>query len=217
MGRSRPGSGEPPASPPPTRLFLVRHGEVDGQGVLHGHVDVPLTPRGVAQMEAAARALEGEPLAALYCSDLVRSRRGAEIIAGGRGVAVRPDPAFRELDMGRWDGRPFAELWAEEPDGLRAWWADLEGFTLPGGESMAQLRERVRAALDAVLARHRGETLCLVAHGGVNRAILFDALGLPLARFHALAQDYGCLNLVEYHADGNAVVRLVNARCPASR
>jgi broad specificity phosphatase PhoE len=198
----------------PTRLHLLRHGDVGGEGVLHGHVDVALTSRGEAQMERAARRLAEEPLTAVYASDLARAREGAAAVARARGLPVREDPAFRELHMGRWDARPYREVWRDEPALLEAWWADLEGFVLPGGESLAQLRDRVLPALRAVLARHPGETICLVAHGGVNRVILFDALGLPLGRFHSLAQDYGCLNLVEYYPDGRSVVRLVN-ECPA--
>ncbi|MBE0618892.1 MAG: histidine phosphatase family protein, partial [Proteobacteria bacterium] len=194
----------------PTRLFVVRHGDVGGEGVLHGHVDVDLTPLGVRQMERVAERLAPEPLAAVLASDLSRSRTGAAAVARGRGLAVEEDPAFRELHMGRWDARSFRELWQEERRLVEAWWRDLEGFIVPDGESLAQLRDRVLPPLRAALARHLGQTLCLVAHGGVNRVILFDALGLPLARFHSLAQDYGCLNLVEYFPDGAAVVRLVN-------
>lgn len=194
----------------PTLLYLVRHGEVEGEGNLHGQVDVALTARGVAQAEAVAARLAGEPLAAVYCSDLSRARRGAELVARGRGLTPTPDPAFRELHMGAWDGRPFAELREAAGEGLAAWWADLEGYVLPGGESLAGLRARVLAALEGVLARHAGEAVCLVAHGGVNRVVLFDALGLPLSHYHRLAQDYGCLNVIEYFPDGARLVRLVN-------
>jgi broad specificity phosphatase PhoE len=61
-----------------------------------------------------------------------------------------------------------------------------------------------------MLARHKGETICLVAHGGVNRVILFDALGLALSRYYAVSQDYGCLNRLRYFEDGATVVDLVN-------
>ncbi len=194
----------------PTRLLLVRHGEVAGEGVLHGHVDVPLTGEGRAQIRRLAGRIAREPLAAVYCSDLSRARESARILAAGRDVPVVPDPAFRELHMGRWDGRALADILAEEPEGIQAWWDDLEGFRLPGGESLADLRARVLPALQRVILRHRGETVCLVAHGGVTRVILFDALGLSLARFHRVAQDYGCLNRIEYHPDGVVVVGLIN-------
>ena len=198
-------------SPSPTRLFLIRHGEVEGAGLcLHGHVDVALTARGQRQLTAVAEGLREEPLAAVYCSDLVRARMGAEQVAAGRGIPVVENPAFRELDMGRWDGRVMAELWREERAGLQGWWDNLANFTLPDGESMGAMRQRVLPALNRLVAQHCGETVALVAHGGTNRVILFEALGMDLARFHALAQDYACVNLLEYFPGGNTVVRLVN-------
>jgi alpha-ribazole phosphatase len=194
----------------PTRLFLVRHGEVEGDGVLHGHVDVPLTAKGVAQLQAVAERLSQEPIAALYSSDLQRARTGAELIGRGRAIPLRVEAAFRELHMGAWDGRSFEELMERDGEGLKTWWRELESFVLPGGESLGQLRDRVLPALKDVLDRHEGETVCLVAHGGVNRVILFDLLGIPLAHYHKIAQDYGCVNLVEYHPDSRIVVRRIN-------
>ncbi len=112
--------------------------------------------------------------------------------------------------MGRWDGRPLSELWAAERNLVEEWWADPEGFRLPDGESLSELRTRVLRSFSEVLERHWGQAVCLLGHGGVNRVILFEALGVPLGRYHSVAQDYGCLNLVEYYPGGNAVVRLLN-------
>ncbi len=196
--------------PAPTRLYLVRHGDVGVEGILHGHVDVPLTALGERQMARVAERLAAEPLAAVYSSDLSRSHQSAALVAAPHGHAPRPDPAFRELNMGRWDGRAFGDLWREERGAVAAWWADLASYRLPGGESLADLEARVLPALARLLATHRGETVCLVAHGGVNRVVLFDALGLPLGRFHSLGQDHACVNLLEVHADGARVVQLVN-------
>ncbi|MBI5443917.1 MAG: histidine phosphatase family protein [Deltaproteobacteria bacterium] len=195
---------------PPTRLFLVRHGEVEGDGFLHGHTDVALTARGFAQLETVAERLRAEPLAAVYSSDLQRSRIGAELMARGRDVPVRHDPVFRELHMGEWDGRSVGELWDSDRARIQGWWADLESFVIPGGESLLDLKARIMGALGDLLARHPGESVCLVAHGGVNRVILFEALGLPLSQYHKLAQDYGCLNIIDYYRDGNTVISLVN-------
>jgi broad specificity phosphatase PhoE len=201
--------GEPSGG---TRLFLVRHGAVGMEGTLYGHLDIPLCPSGERQMEEAAEFLAREPLGAVYCSDLGRARSGAVAIGRRHGLDPIERPAFREMDMGRWDGRRFSEIWEAERDLVETWWRDLEGCAVPGGESLAALRARVLPALDELLARHPGESVCLVAHGGVNRVLLFEAMGLPLARFQAVAQDYGCVNLVEYFPDGNAVVQMMNRR-----
>lgn len=202
-------------APPGTRLFLVRHGSVGAEGILYGHRDVPLSASGERQMEAVAELLAREPLAGVYCSDLARALSGARAVARRHGLEPVRHASFREMDMGRWDGRRFSEIWDAERSLVEAWWRDLEGRAVPGGESLADLRRRVLPALREVVARHAGEAVCLVAHGGVNRVILFEAMGLALGRFQAVSQDYGCVNLVEYFPDGNAVVRLVN-RVPPS-
>ena len=75
---------------------------------------------------------------------------------------------------------------------------------------MAQLRDRVLPALERLIETHRGETVALVAHGGVNRVILFEAMGLTLQQFHTVNQRYGCINRIRYFQDGNALVELMN-------
>lgn len=199
-----------PSRDTPTRVLLIRHGSVGGDGVLHGHVDVPLTEQGRAEAERLARRLDAEPLAAVYASDLQRARETAEILARPRGLSIALEPDLRELHMGRWDGRPIRELLEREGDLVRRWWRELETFRIPGGESLADLAARAVPAFERIVERHRGETVAVVAHGGTNRAILFRYLGIPLARFHSLAQDPACLNRLALYPDGNAVVELVN-------
>ena len=70
-----------------------------------------------------------------------------------------------------------------------------------------ELGARVLPALDGLAARHRGQAICLVAHGGVNRVILSDAMGLPIENFFRIEQDYGCLNLIDCFEDGKVVMR----------
>jgi alpha-ribazole phosphatase/probable phosphoglycerate mutase len=193
-----------------TTLYLVRHGEVVGKGTLYGHTEVPLTAEGERQLQRVAERLRAEPLAAVYASDLSRCRLGAETVAAVHGLDVVCDSSFRELNMGAWEGRTFSDLLRDEPEAMSTWWADLVGVRLPGGESLGDLRLRVLDGLSRLLERHRGQTVCLVAHGGTNRAILFEAMGLSLARFHCLAQDFGALNRIDYYEDGSAVVSLVN-------
>ena len=193
-----------------TTLLLIRHGDVDRDGVLLGQVDPPLSAKGEAQLRQTQLRIADEAVAAVYSSDLLRAKQSAEILLNGRTLDFSTDAAFRELDMGRWDGRKMKEVWAEEPEGLKAWWNDLEGFVLPDGESMGELRARVLPALKRLVEAHRGETVVLVAHGGVNRVILFAAWGLPLQQFHTVAQRYGCTKRIRYFDYGNTLVELVN-------
>ena len=195
-----------------TTLLLLRHGEPEGFGRLLGRrTDPPLTARGEEQARRMAERLAAEPIRAFYASGLARARKTAEILAEPFNLPVAGVDEVAEMDMGRWGGREMAAIWREEPDVMRAWWEDMENVPTPGGESLVELRARVLPAVAALIERHRGETVCLVAHGGVNRVILFEVMGVRLKRFHAVEQDYACLNRIRYFEDGNAVVTLVNS------
>lgn len=194
-----------------TRLYLLRHGQVaDGHTHLyHGHNDVDLSPTGVQQYEAVAAYLRDIPLAGIYSSDLTRTRRGAEIIAHGRQVPVAAYPEFREVNFGLWEGLSFQEIMDRYPTELQQRFQDLANFRIPGGESLQDLRNRVLPKLQELLRRHEGEAILLVAHAGVNRVILCEALHLELQYVFHLDQAYAGLNIIDYFPD-LAVVRLLN-------
>jgi alpha-ribazole phosphatase len=195
----------------PTRLYLVRHGQVaDGHTDLyHGNNDVGLSPNGVRQLEELAAQLTAVPLAGIYASDLTRALTGAEIISRGRNLAPQTIPEFREVHFGAWEGLSFAEIAARYPAELEARFRDLTSFRIPGGESLLDVSSRVLPRLGDLIADHPQEALIIVAHAGVNRVILSEALGLPLDHLFRLDQNYGCLNVIDYFPD-MAVVRLLN-------
>lgn len=196
-----------------TWLYLIRHGEVEraGEGRFFGHTDVSLSAAGIMQVEALARDLAPEPIDAVYASDLRRARQSAAPLAGARGVEPTLVEALREVAMGRWEGLTFGEIRERDPDTLAQWLSNLATCGFPDGETLADLRARVLPALEAILARHAGRRVAVVAHGGTNRIILAEALGLPLGHILRLAQDYACWSLVEYRASG-AVLHTLNQR-----
>jgi alpha-ribazole phosphatase len=202
-----------------TWVYLIRHGEVEGaaEGRFFGHTDVALSAVGLRQVEALSRRLAAEPIEAVYASDLQRARQSAAPLAAGRlGPVILP--ALREVAMGRWEGLTFRQIHERDPDALRDWLADPRTFAFPGGESLEDLRARVVPALGAILARHPGGRLAVVAHGGSNRVVVAEALGLPLGHALRLAQDYACLNLIEYR-ERDAVLHRLNhpvAEVPAA-
>lgn len=195
----------------PTRLYLVRHGQV-AEGHIsryHGNNDVGLSPLGMQQLEKLAEQLQEAPLAAVYASDLTRSRQGAQILCQGRPCAPQIVPEFREIHFGVWEGLTFTEISERYPEELEGRFRDLANYRIPGGESLMDVRDRVLPKLKELLARHAGQTMALVAHAGVNRVILTEALGLPLTHLFRLDQNYGCLNIIDYLPDFT-VVRLLN-------
>lgn len=198
-----------------TRIFLLRHGSVEDPGRFYGATDAPLSAQGRAQAAAAAQALASRPLGAVYCSTLARSREMARLIAQPHGLEPQALAALKELDFGDWERLEFGQASQMYPEQARAMWADPAGFVFPGGESLAQLAARVLPALERIVALNQGAEAAVVAHGGVNRAILAQALGLELGLIFSLAQDYAAVNVLEYYGDGRAFVRLVNAPAEA--
>ena len=197
----------------PTRLYLIRHGQVANfsEETYNGHNDVDITALGVRQMEAVADRLNDEPLAGIYCSDLIRTRKGADIIASRHGLAPQSRPALKELDVKLWEGLDADGVEERFPGAFDTWRAQGAEYKVPGGESIRDLAERVIPALREILGAHDGETIALVAHGGVNRVILANAMGADFDHLYSIEQDYGCMNIIDYFRD-YAVVKLVNRR-----
>jgi len=195
-----------------TRIHLLRHGQVEGHGEAryNGQRDVALTDLGREQSLSFAQGLSDKELRAIYCSDLQRCRVGAEAIAAFRGLRPTELADLRELHIGKWEGLTWKEIQKRWPDEWQGRLDDLVHFRVPEGESLLQLAARVRPAITDIVSRHRGEEVAVVAHGGVNRVILLDAIGAPLDRLFHLEQDYGCRNIIDYFDDGYVTVRLVN-------
>lgn len=195
----------------PTRLYLVRHGRVaDGHtDRYHGNNDIGLSPEGERQLTQLARQLHKVRFAAVYASNLRRSRDGAARLCQDRELEPQVIPEFQEIHFGIWEGLTFSEITERHPEELASRFQDLANFRIPGGESLVDVGDRVLPRLKEVVAAHPGQSLALVAHAGVNRVILCDALSLPLQHLFRLDQNYGCLNIIDYFPDFT-VVRLMN-------
>jgi alpha-ribazole phosphatase/probable phosphoglycerate mutase len=195
-----------------TRIYLIRHGQVEGHETrrYNGQKDVNLTALGKAQYGLLCERLAGKKLAAVYSSDLLRCRSGAELIAEPHKLQPTFFADLRELHIGKWEGLTWDEIQSRWPAEWQSRLNDLVHYQVEGGESLVQLAERVRPVIRDLIIHHRGEEIAVVAHGGVNRVILLDAIGAPLTQMFHLEQDFGCLNIIDYWVDGNCSVRLLN-------
>jgi alpha-ribazole phosphatase len=163
------------------RLLLVRHAATawTAQGRFQGQTDVLLSRHGQRQGDSLARRLTPEPLHALYASDLQRAWKTAETIAAPHALHVQPEPRLREIAFGDWEGLTYAQIQQRHAQRLAAWERDQLHVAPPGGETLLQMAERVRAAYTDVVAAHHDKTVGLVAHGGPLQVLLCLALGLP--------------------------------------
>ncbi len=196
-----------------TRVYLVRHGQVEGHGEkrYNGQGNVSLTQLGKEQSDRVRDCLADISLDAVYSSDLDRSRYCADLIAEAHNLKASQDRFLRELHIGDWEGRTWAELQQAYPEEWQARLDNLGSFQVPGGESLQDAADRLLPIYQRIIKCHPGGNVALVAHGGVNRIILLDAIGAPLDQAFAIEQDYGCLNIIDYFDDGKAVVKLLNS------
>lgn len=197
---------------PATRIYLIRHGQVEGheERRYNGQTDVPLTGLGVEQYHQLKARLADREISACYSSDLLRCRTGAEIICGQFGIIPVQRRELRELNIGIWEGLTWQEIQSRWPEQWQARLEDLVQYRVEQGENLLDLEARVMPLVREVLSRHREEEILLVGHGGVNRIILLSAIGAPLKAMFNIEQNYGCLNIIDYYPDGRATVKLLN-------
>lgn len=150
-----------------TELLLIRHGETDWnlQGRYTGQSDILLNEKGEAQAQQLAEALAGEPLEAIYSSDLSRCVRTAELLAAATGAPLQLDARLREIDQGEWEGLLFAEIKARYEQAWERRHDNPLEVAPPGGETVGQVRSRVLAALEEILSRHPDGAVAIVSHG----------------------------------------------------
>jgi alpha-ribazole phosphatase/probable phosphoglycerate mutase len=200
-----------------TTLYIIRHGKTEGaeERRYKGHIDVPLSEEGLAQVRALAEFLKDTGIngSHIYSSDLKRAVQTAEAIRQSLGCGLTIEPRLRERSFGLWEGMTFEEIVRQWPDAFENWRADPLRFHPPEGESTVEVRDRLMQAMEEIIQRHEGQQVFIVAHGGVNRVLLCEFLGLDLRYIFRIEQDFGCINIVDIYEDGLPVVKRINYTC----
>ncbi|HDH11280.1 MAG TPA: alpha-ribazole phosphatase [Nitrospirae bacterium] len=183
-----------------TTVYLIRHGETEDADSRRykGRIDVPLSENGVEQIKRLADYFfQNSELKAVYCSGLIRSVRSADIIAEPYGLKPVIVEGLKERNFGVWEGMSFDEIKEKWPDAFDAWAENPLKFSPMEGESTIEVRERALKAFDEIMKKHNGDSIAIVAHGGINRVILCELLGMPLENIFRIEQDFAALNVIE--------------------
>lgn len=164
-----------------TTVYLVRHAEAEGNVYrrCHGQYDSLLTPRGFEQLPYLAERFAPVPLDAVYASDLYRARTTAGAIATAKGMDVQLRPVLREIHMGAWEDKPWAEIPRIDPKNYHEWQTALHTCVVPGGESVMGAGRRMLGGVRELARAHDGGHIAVVTHGSAIRGALCMALGLP--------------------------------------
>ncbi|NML16193.1 histidine phosphatase family protein [Azohydromonas sp. G-1-1-14] len=165
-----------------TRIIAIRHGETDWNADtrIQGHTDIPLNAHGRWQAQCLTQALADEPLQAVYASDLGRAVETAAAFAQAAGLPVQREPGLRERRFGCFEGLRFDEIEQRWPEDSLRWRRRDPDFGPEGGETLRAFYDRCVTAAAQLAARHPGQSIALVSHGGVLDCLYRAATRLDL-------------------------------------
>jgi len=166
-----------------TKLLIIRHGQscANLDGVFVGHTNSPLSDLGRRQAEATAQYIaDTYHVDAAYASDLDRAFYTGKAAADKLGLPTIPDPQLREIFAGDWENMKFDDLSGSGDPAYQLWLTNIGLSGCPGGESVAQLQERIVAAMRRIAEANEGKTLVIGTHATPLRVFMTHCLGLPL-------------------------------------
>ena len=196
-----------------TKVYLIRHGAtvLSKEDRFAGASDVALSDAGVAQAAAVGRRLAGEPLTAVYCSDMHRTVHTAEAVAQPHGLTPIQVPALREINHGHWEGMVHQVVEHDFAGEYQAWDADPLLSAPPGGETGLAVLARSLPALAQIVRDNPDTSVAVVSHKATIRLLLCAILGIDPRLYRArIAQDTACLNVIEFRDVNNGRVTLMN-------
>lgn len=164
-------------------ILLIRHGETDWnrEKRLQGYIDIGLNSIGIEQANLLAKVLANESIHAAYASDLSRAFDTAKTIANHHQLEVQQDALLRERCYGEIQGKTYKEIELTHPENYQAWVTRDANFQPKDGESLQQFYDRVVLGVKQIAKRHLGQTILIVAHGGVLDCIYRDAAKIDLS------------------------------------
>jgi 2,3-bisphosphoglycerate-dependent phosphoglycerate mutase len=192
-----------------TRIIAVRHGEtswnVDAR--IQGQLDIGLNDTGRWQARRVGEALASEDITAVYSSDLGRAHETAQAVAEVAGIPVVADEGLRERSFGIFEGKTFDEIHETWPDHAHNWRKRIPEWQPPeGGESLLELRARVTRTMHELAARHPGEQIVVVAHGGVLDTLYRIATGQEVNSPRTWELPNGAINRLLWTPEGFTLV-----------
>ena len=193
-----------------TILYLLRHGATEAnlaeppylQGRRH---DPALARLGVRQAEATRDFLAIRPIDHCYCSPMLRAVQTAAIVAAPHGLSPQPLEALTECDVGRWEGLDWQAIRYLDAEAYQRFMDNPAEHGYPGGESFAEVYQRVAPALEELLNGHAGQSVLVVAHHTVNRAYLAGLMGLSLSQARQVTLDNCGISVIVRQGDETAV------------
>lgn len=185
----------------PTRVFLIRHGAtvLTVEDRFAGETDVLLSDEGRQQARRLATRLQGESIAAIYASPMLRTIETARLLAEPHRLEVEQRDGLREISHGHWEQKTRREVEAQFPEEAAEWEKDPYTFAPAGGESGLAVTARALPTLIALVRAHPGRNIAVVSHKATIRLLLSSLLGFDPRRYRDnLDQSPAALNILDF-------------------
>lgn len=186
-----------------TRLFLVRHGETEWNklGKFQGTIDIDLSEQGIAQAHCVSKRFNGN-FDHIYSSPLKRAYETAEIICEGKGIKPLLANDLREISFGEWEGMTIKDILDVYPSEFDRWINDEVEAPLCGGDlSLRKASIRAKNAIREIVNKHKGDSIIVVAHGGIIKAALVGIFSWNMTMYHKMV--IGNTSVTEIDFDDN--------------
>ena len=179
---------------PPQKIILIRHSETTQPGVYLGHEEPPLSENGRDLLKALLIDTTKWKKPKIFVSPLIRAVQTAEILFPNNSTIV--DARLKEINFGEFGGKSFAEIKSKFPEKIELWANDFLSFNFPGGEGVAEFKNRVESFIDETL-RQTEESFVVVAHGGVIRFLICKLLNLPYDKHLSFVINRPSINVID--------------------
>jgi broad specificity phosphatase PhoE len=196
-----------------TTLYLIRNGatEWSREGRVAGRRELGLSTQGRAQAEELGERLRDLDLTEILSSPLPRAVETAQLVASPHGLEVARDPRLTDFHAGKWEGLRHAELAQDET--FRRFLTKPDEAPIPGGEKLADARDRMLASVAQALADNElGASIALVSHAGPLRVVLSHYLGMELGTFHRLRVSHASVTALRFESE-HGMPRLLVMNC----
>jgi probable phosphoglycerate mutase len=194
-----------------TRVIIVRHGQsnFNAQKRIQGRSNLSqLTEKGRADAQSVGQTLSQIPFDAIYSSPLQRAKSTAELIQAqlSQPIPLTPTDSLLEVDLPTWENLQKDEVIANFAEDYRTWKTHPQDLKMIRTENGTQreffpilaLYEQARQFWRQIIPQHSGKTILIVAHNGINRALIMTAIGMPPAQYHSIQQSNCCINVLNF-------------------
>lgn len=195
-----------------TKIFLVRHGETEWNrlGKFQGCIDTNLSKEGIVQAECVSKKFNGN-FDYIYSSPLKRAFHTAEIICANKEIKPVIVSELREINFGEWEGLTIKEISKNFPSELYRWRNDeLEAPMCGGDLSIKKASMRAKTAIEEIVSKHKGDSVIIVAHGGIIKAALVGLFGWNMTMYHKIIIGNTSISEIDFDDELNPIIIRLN-------